>query len=200
MNILKHIILAVFVGLLIGCGQDKTNQYTGYTSIEIETEKCFDKWLEGNNTEWEELQTIFEDYFILAEVCNRFDAKEKQYQDILNFMEQPTKPFPAFKEKKKVMEIMEKLELSKQDLTTKKQLNCLAELFTEHKLSIDTASSYYIYGDIVEVSQQVPDLSPGLLANAINMFMDEADLKKTFYQKTIVLMFCFDMGLHLSRD
>ncbi len=116
----------------------------------------------------------------------------------MKFWERPTKQFPIFKNKKKVVEIKEKLGLTKQDILRKKQLDCFTNKYVENRSVVDTTSSYYAFGATLETVREIPDISPGLIAGAINMTMKKEDLKKELYQNTIVLMFCFDMTLYLT--
>jgi hypothetical protein len=77
-------------------------------------------------------------------------------------------------------------------------LDSFTDKYIENKTKVDTTSSYYAFGASLETIREIPNLSSGLIAGAIKMSMDKKDLKKELYQKTIVLMFCFDMTLFLS--
>ena len=198
MNTLRHLTFLLLLTTLSACGQETTSSYDNYTKLEIETEKCLDDWLYSKNVDWNKLQTVFENYFASGKISNPSDSKDKQYQDILNFWERPSGQFPIFKDKRKVVAIKNKLGLSDQDVVMKTQLDCFTNNYIDNKAIVDTTSSYYVFGATLETIKQVPNVSPGLVAGAINLSMDKADLKKELYRKTIVLMYCFDMALFLS--
>ena len=192
------LIIAFFSLTLNSCGQKNEKNYDGYTDLEIETEKCLDKMFGDNGVEWKELKTVFENYFSSGEICNSKDPLEEQYEDILSYWERPTMQFPIFTEKKKVIAIIEKLGLTKQDILKKRQLDCFTNKYIANKSKVDTTSSFYAFGATLETIKEISDISPGLIAGAIKMTMDKSDLKKELYQKTIVLLFCFDMTLFLT--
>ena len=192
------LIIAIFFLTFNSCGQKNEKNYNGYTDLEIKTEKCLDKMFEDNDVDWIELKTIFENYFSSGKISNSKDPLEKQYEDILSYWERPTMQFPIFTEKKKVIEIREKLGLEEQDIKKKKQLDCFTNNYIENKAKVDTTSSFYAYGATLETLKEISDISPGLVAGAIKMTMNKSDLKKELYQKTIVLLFCFDMTLFLT--
>ncbi len=198
MKTLIHLTFLLLLATLYACGQESSSNYDNYTKLEIETEKCLDDWFDSRNVSWNELQTVFENYFASGKISNPSDSKDKQYQDILNYWQSPSYQFPVFKDKKKVVAIKNKLGLSDQDVIIKTQLNCFTNNYIDNKATVDTTSSYYVFGATLETIKQVPNISPGVIAGAINLSMDKADLKKELYQKTIVLMYCFDMSLFLS--
>jgi len=198
MRTLRHVTYALIFTTLASCGQETRNNYEGYTSLEIETEKCLDNSMESSDVDWKELQNIFENYFASANISNSSDSKAKQYQQILKYWERPSGRFPVFKDKKKVIALRHKLGLTDQDVVTKRQLDCLTDNYMRNKATVDTTSSYYAFGATLETVKQVPNISPGLIAGAINLSMDKADLRKGLYQKAIVLMYIFDMSLFLS--
>ena len=184
--------------ILNSCGQKDEKNYDGYTDLEIETEECLDKMFEKKRADFNELKTIFENYFSTGQITNPNEPIEKQYEDILSFWERPTKQFPIFTEKNKVVAIKEKLGLTEQDILKKVQLDCFTNNYIENRTEIDTLSSYYAFGASLETIREIPNISPGLIAGAIKMSMDKEDLKKELYQKSIVIMFCFDMTLYLT--
>lgn len=192
------LIIAMFSLILNSCGQKDERNYDGYTDLEIKTEKCLDKMFGDNNTDWKELKTIFENYFSSGKISNSKDPLEKQYEDILSYWERPTMQFPIFTEKQKVIAIKEKLGMTEQDILKKRQLDCFTNKYIENKSKVDTTSSFYAFGATLETLKEIPNISPGLIAGAIKMTMDKDDLKKELYQKTIVLLYCFDMTLFLT--
>lgn len=198
MKPLLQLTFILLIGTLVSCNHNKTNDYTGYTALEIEAETCLDEWFESKDVDGDELKTIFENYFNSGDISNRKDSIETQYRDILGYLERPTKQFPLFKDKQKVIASIKKLGLSEENIIEKLQLNCVTNIYLDHKAEIDTLSSFYVLGSMLETIKKVPDISPGLTASAINASIDKANLNKTLYQKTIVLMYCFDMTLFLS--
>jgi hypothetical protein len=120
--------------------------------------------------------------------------------DILNSIAMPRSVFPNFKEKKKVLSIKDKLKLSDQDIKSKKQLDCFITIFLENKSKIDSNSRFYEWGVFLKEIKQIPDISPSIIANAVSLVITNNNLKKEFYQKTIVLMFCFDFALNLPDE
>lgn len=80
------------------------------------------------------------------------------------------------------------------------QLDCFTNIYIENNSKIDRKSSFYAFGATLETIKNMPNLSLGIIAGAIKMSMDKSDLKKELYQKTIVLIFCFDMTLYLMDE
>lgn len=198
MRKIRVLVIGLIVLTFQSCGQNSNEKYIGYTDLEIETEKCLDKMFEDKGADFNELKTIFENYFSDGQISNSKDPIEKQYEDILSYWERPTGRFPLFKDKKKVVAIREKLGLTEKDILGKSQLDCFTNKYIENKAEVDTTSSFYAFGATLETLKQIPDISPGLIAGAIKMSMKKEDLKKELYQKTIVLLFCFDMTLFLT--
>lgn len=195
MNTRKLLPLLAILFMAVAC-QNSTSK-EGYTSLESETEECLDHWFEESGADWTELQSIFENYFASAGISNADDPKNVQYQDILNYWERPNAPFSLFEQKTEAMDIVNSLGLTDEDIFNKKQLNCFTDLYMGHSTEIDTASTYYAFGSILSSAREMPQISPGLIAGAINYSMNPEDLNKSLYQKTIVLMYCFDMALYL---
>jgi len=94
---------------------------------------------------------------------------------------------------------MAKLHLSKQAISQKKQLNCFTTIYMKNKANITDNTSFYVYGNTLEFVAQMPMLSPAIIAGTINSSMNKKDLNKRLYQKTITLLFCFDMALFLRE-
>jgi len=198
---MKTFYISIIFCLLIilnSCGPENKKQYVGYTDLEIETEMCIDKMFKTNKVDWLELKTIFEGYFSDGQISNENDPIEKQYEDILSYLERPTKRYPIFRDKQKVIRIIEKLGIKKNDIFTKTHLNCFTDKYIENKSIVDITSSFYAFGSSLETIRKVPNLSIGVISGAIKMSMKKNDLEKELYQKTIVLMFCFDMTLFLT--
>lgn len=198
MNKLSTYSVFLLLFYLISCGQNSQSTYKNYSDFEVETDQCLDRWLESKDVDINELKDIFENYFTDANISDSKDPLSKQYKDILKFWEYPTKQFPIFSEKKRVIAIQEELKLTNEDILYKNQLSCFATIYLENEKTVDTTSSFYIFGSIVDDVNIIGDISPSLIAGTINMFMDEHDLEKELYQKAIVLMFCFDMALYFS--
>ncbi len=198
MKKIRVLTFAMIAFTIQSCGQNDTAKYPGYSDLEIETEKCLDKMFEEKGADFNELKTIFENYFSEGQISNSNDPIEKQYEDILTFWEKPSQQFPLFKEKKKVIAIKEKLGLTEMKILSKSQLDCFTNKYIKNKTEIDTSSSFYAFGSTLETVKQMPFISRGIIAGAINLSMKKEDLKKVLYQKTIVLMFCFDMSLFLK--
>lgn len=197
---IKILYLFTIAVLFSYCQSETNNAYEGYSDVEIETEKCLDAWLERNDVDWKELSFIFEDYFASGNMTDTADPKAKQYADILHGFHSPSGPFPPFKRKKEVLAIMDKLNLSDKDVIRKNQLDCFTDAFIDHKDELDTASTYYAFGATLEMMEMIPDISPAVTAGALDAEIDEADLSKTLYQKTIVLMYCFEMAIFLPAE
>lgn len=198
MNKLKLLTLSLTILTFSVCGQTKDKNYDNYTELEKKTDNCLDDWFDSKNVSWTELKVSFENYFSSSEITNPKDSIEKQYLDILSFIERPTRQFPVFKDKKKIIAVKNQLGLSNQDIYYKNQLDCFTNFYVNNKLLVDKTSSYYAFGSSFETIKRVPDISPGLLAGAIKMAMDKKDLKKDLYQKTIVLMYYFNFTLFLK--
>jgi len=196
---MRILFFSIIVGICSSCGQGLENKYEGYSELEIETEKCLDTWMKSKDVEFNDLITVFENYFVAGEIINVSESIDKQYQLILSYWEKPTKQFPIFEEKKKVIDIKNKLGLSEQDIKLKTQLDCFFNIYIENKANIDTTTSFFVFGSILETIKQVPDISPGLIAGSINSSMNKSDLKKSLYQKLIALMYCFDMSQFLNQ-
>lgn len=100
-------------------GNDKKEKYKQYTELEIETEKCLDKIFEEKGVNFQELKTVYENYFSSGKISKSTDPLEKQYEDILSYWEHPDRKLPIFKDKKRVVAIKEKLGLSDNDVLQK---------------------------------------------------------------------------------
>ncbi len=197
---IKSLVLFSIAVLYTSCHSETNNAYEGYSEVEIETEKCLDAWLERNDVDWKELSFIFEDYFASANMTDTADPKAKQYADILHGFHSPSGPYLPFKSKKEVLAIMDKLHLSDKDVIQKNQLDCFTNTFIDHEDELDTASTYYAFGATLEMMEMIPDISPAIIAGALDAEIDKADLSKTLYQKTIVLMYCFEMAIFLPAE
>lgn len=202
MDKVKKGLLFVLTGVLLACNQSKPQPktYVGYTNFEIETEECIDLWLKEKDVEENEIKTIFEQYFIDAKMSKASDPIEKQYQDILNSWEKPSKRFPPFKDKNKINTIRTKLGLSERDIVIKTHLNCLLSVYETYYSHLDTKSLFNTLGSILEDTKKMQGANPGISAGTMNKTITEEDLKKPIYQKTLALMFCFDMALFLKDD
>jgi hypothetical protein len=185
---------------IISFGQTIQYNLLEYPELEIKIEKCYDDWFKSNNVNWSDLKASFENYFTSANKCKSNDSIDKKYMDILNSIAMPRSVFPNFKEKKKVLSIKDKLKLSDQDIKSKKQLDCFITIFLENKSKIDSNSRFYEWGVFLKEIKQIPDISPSIIANAVSLVITNNNLKKEFYQKTIVLMFCFDFALNLPDE
>ena len=192
---MKKIILIVglfFIVLYV------KSQSESYTNAEQKTFASINNWFNEKNVNWENLQHYFENYFQTGGITNKNKPIEQQYYDILSFFEAPSKRFPIFKDKKKIVEIMGKLGFSKGDIRLKKHLSRFNKSYSIHKNLNDTTSTYYIFGSTVETILQIPNISPGVVAGTIRKFAKKKDLKKKFYQRATVLLFAFDMTLFLN--
>ncbi len=139
-----------------------------------------------------------EGYFAAGGITKSSDALAKQYQDILVFMARPSKPFPAFADKKEIVQMTERLELTSSDIRGKKQLRCLLDAFRKHSDASDSTSAFYAWGDILSTMEEVPNVSPGLVASALPPYMTEKDFGEPLYQTAIALMFYLDFTLYLN--
>jgi hypothetical protein len=180
--------------------QNSLNNVEGYSDIEIKTERCLDEWIQSAGTNRELLQNTFESYFATSGITKASDPKHKQYEDILKFWNRPQMSFPPFSDKKIILKMKNDLGIDDQGLSKKIQLDCFTNTFIANKASIDTTLSYYTFGSVLEAIKEIPDISPGLIAGALLTSMDKDDLKKPLYQKTIALMFCFDMAVFLPDE
>lgn len=192
----KLLLILILITTLTSSGQSSNKEKT--LKIESKTFECITNWMTSKGVDWKELKSGFENYFVQGEITKSSDPIEKQYLDILSYFEHPTKRFPIFKDKKLVVSKANKLGLGQQEIMTKKQLDCLFTNYTDNKLQIDTASTYFVFGDIIETIHKVPNVSPGLLAGAIKYGVKQEDLKNEYYQLTIVLLYYFDMTLFLT--
>ena len=194
---LTTLLLIVF----ISCAQKREHNATnGYSNIEKETKKCLDDWMDANHVEWKELKSIFENYFISGNISHSNSPIEQQYSDILSYWEKPSKPFPLFKDKEKVLAIIKKLKLSNQDIFGKLQLTCLTDNYIAHKKEAKKGTAFYAFGSSLETIREIPNISPGIIASALKSSVKKEELKKGLYQKSIVLLFCFDMALFLKGE
>ena len=191
-------ILLFWIVLVISCSGRATNKQENYTQLEVKVEKCYDDWFGKNNVDWDDLQKSFEEYFTSFGISKTDEPIEKQYENILSYISRPIHGFPKLKDKKKIIEIRNKLKLSEKDIFSYKQLSCYTDIYIQNKKNIDTTSCFYVFGSCFEDITQIPDISPGLLASAILMFIDIEELKKPIYQKTIILMYYFTFAAKLS--
>ena len=170
------------------------------SKIENEIENCIDEFFAQKSVDFNILKRIFENYFSSSNISDINSPIEKQYLDILDFWEHPSKQFPLFADKDYLIEIRKKLGFSEKDIIQKKQLDCFTDKYIKYKCSIDTTSSIYAFGATFETLRSMPNIGPNIVAGAIKMTMQKADMKKTLYQKSIVLLFCFDMTLYLKDE
>jgi len=191
-------LLPFWIVLLISCSGQATNKQENYTPLEMQVEKCYNDWFDKNNVDWNDLQKSFEEYFTSFGILKTDEPIEKQYKNILSYISRPIHGFPKLKDKKKIIEIRNKLKLSENDVFLNKQLYCYTDIYILNKTNIDTTSCFYVFGSCFEEMTQIPDISPGLLAHAILMFIDIEELKKPIYQKTIILMYYFTFAAKLS--
>lgn len=187
----------IFVFFILFALHGKAQNET-YTEAEQKTLENFNNWFSENGIDWNELKSYFESYFQDGGIIDKNKSIEEQYLDILSYFERPTMGFPVFKEKKKVIAIRKKLNLSKKDIIAKKHLNCFNDIYSTLKTENDTTSSYYVFGATIETIIKIPDVSPGLVASAIRTQVQLSDFKKELYQKSIILLFIFDMTLFLN--
>ena len=196
MREIRIVTIVLFFILLQSCGND-SKKYKNYTKLEIQTEESINTLFEYKQIDLNKLMKIFENYFIEGKIINCNDPIEKQYYDILKFWEHPNKQFPIFKNKKKVQSIINKLGLKEKDVLKKIQLSSLTNRFIRNKSKINQKSTFYTFGSILETIKEIPNISPGLIAGTIVMCTNKNDLRKTLYQKAIMLLFCFDMVFFL---
>ena len=157
------------------------------------------EWFEKSGVDGDRLQSGFEAYFISNGIAKAADSKPDQYMDILRFIENPD-DFPPLENKDLITETMRKLDISRNDIQDKKQLDYYYQHYLDHKQKVDSSSSYFVFGATIETLNKIPRLgSPGLVAKTLKNQMNKADLKKELYQKTIVMLFYFDMALHLRE-
>jgi TonB family protein len=195
----KAILLSFCIVITMSsAGQSHLNKDKGYSELETETEACIEKMMADNDAGMQELKTVFENYFSSQKISGRNAPLGKQYQKILDFLEHPDSQFPFYKEIGKVVVIREKLGLTEEDIKGKKQLYCLADSYLEHKDELDTNSAFYLFGNILAMVKEKPEISMGLIAGLIKNKLDKHELKKAFYQNAIVLMFVFDMSLFMT--
>lgn len=196
----KAILLSLIIITIGSAGQNNINNDPGLSALEAETEACIEKMMADNNASMEELKTVFENYFSSAQISDLNAPLAKQYQEILDFLGSPARRLPYFREMGKVIEIRSKLDLTEEDIRSKKQLSCLTDRYLEHKNELDTNSAFYLFGVILAEVRKMPDISPGLIAKTINTYMDKNEMEKGLYQKAIVLMFVFDLTLFPADD
>ncbi len=162
--------------------------------------KRMNKWFENSGVDGDKLQSGFETYFTSNGIAETSDAKPDQYMDILKFIENPD-DFPPLKDKPMITQTMQKLGISSRDIQEKKQLDYFYKYYLKNKQEVDSTSSYFVFGATIETLNKIPRLgSPGLVAKTIKNQMNKVDLKKELYQKTIVMLFYFDMAMHLRQE
>lgn len=196
---MKNVIVFWTMFMLFSCGQTG-KKYENYTKLEVEVEECYDNWFHKNNVDWMELQKSFEEYFISFDVSKADDPIEKQYYDVLLYISEPIRWFPATKDEARIIEIRNQLGLSEEDTFSNKQLDCYTDIYIKNESKIDTASCFYVFGSCFKTMRQIPDISPGLVATSISMSIDSKELQKTVYQKTIILMYYFIFAVLLSDE
>jgi len=190
------IIAAMFIGLT-GC-DSFTSKTTG--ELEEETLERMKTWFDNSGVDDNALLQRFETYFTSNDIANPADSKPDQYMDILRFIQEPD-DFPPLKDKQKITGMMQKLGISDEDIKNKKHLDYYYDYYMKHKKEVDTSSSYYVFGATIETLNKIPRLgSPALVAKTLKNQMDKADLKKELYQKTIVMIFYFDMAMNLREE
>lgn len=180
--------------MLFGCNlteQQSTRQ------LEEETLGSMKTWFENSGVDDNALQESFEKYFSTNDITDPSDTKPDQYMDILSFIRKPD-GFPPLKDKRKVLGMMKSLDINSQDLERKNHLDYFYNIYRENKDAVDTTSTYYVFGATIETLNKIPRLgSPGLVAKTLQKQMEQADLKKELYQKTVIMLFYFDMAMHL---
>ena len=197
MKSIKITVCAIFSILTLSCSNSKNDKYIGNSAPEVKAEKCLDKWIEKKGVSWEELRLVFENYYAEGNISDPSEPVADQYNDILNFWAQPTKRFPSFRQRNKAAEIQAKLGLSDEDIRKKAHLDCLTNAYVENKSIVDTASAFYAFGATMESLKEIPNVSPGLVARALNFYVDKTDLNRELYQKTIILLYLFEMKMNL---
>lgn len=185
------------ISSLVACAQNSENKYERYTEYEIKAEQCLDTFLESKQVSWDELSSIFEQYFIENGITNSEQSKQEQYQAILKYWEKPSLPFPAFKNKTRVLEIIDQLELTEDDIFAKKQLNCLLEVYNEDEQNIAMDSALQIFGITLRKIATDPGMHPGRVATDLNRGILDSAFGMPVNQKAIVLLHIFEMGILL---
>lgn len=196
MRLSKWGLLVLLLPVITGCDslQDKST-----AEMEKETMKRMNEWFEKSGVDGDKLQMSFETYFMSGGIAEPSDSKPGQYMDILTFIQNPD-DFPPLKDKSMIMETMQKLGMNSSDIKEKNQLDYYYQYYRDHKQEVDSASSYFVFGATIETLNKIPRLgSPGLVAKTIKNQMNKADLEKELYQKTIVMLFYFDMAMHLRE-
>ena len=198
MHQMLTIFLAVSSLITLACngGQEADSVST---NGEMEAEACLSSWMRTSNVDESELRKSMENYFVDNGLISNDIPKSSQYKQILGFIAQPTQRFPPFSDKQNIVDITKKLELSSQEIMAKKQLDCFRSAFKTHWNPSDTTSAFYAWGDVLETLDQVPNVSPGVVASALSLYMTEADLNKPLYQTAIALMFYLDFTLFLNE-
>lgn len=194
---MKHILMMMIAlaGSFYCAARQSTDPYEGYNPLEIETEKCLDEWIKNKGVKWDAIKPVFELYFSDAFVSDPSLPLHEQYLQILKYWEKPVRGIPVFPEGHEIGKTVEKLGLSEEAIMKKKQLACFTNIYIANKTEAEKDSSFYAFGSTLEAIRDIPDISLALVAGALRMLMDPEDLKKSLYQKTIVLLFCFDMTL-----
>lgn len=197
MRLSKWALLLLVLPVVAGCD---SFQQTSTSELEEETMKRMNEWFENNGVDGDKLQSSFEAYFTSSGITEASDAKPDQYMDILTFIQEPDK-FPPMKDKPLITKTMKKLGISRSDIQDKKQLDYYYQHYLDHKQKVDSSSSYFVFGATIETLNKIPRLgSPGLVAQTLKNQMNKTDLKKELYQKTIVMLFYFDMAMHLRQE
>lgn len=187
----------VVTALLVGLAGCSSLQHKSTQELEEETMQAMNKWFENKDVSSDELQTSFENYFTSNGITETTDSEQEQYMDILSFIREPD-GFPPLKDKRKVLGMMKGLDINSQDLERKNHLDYFYDIYLENKDAVDTTSTYYVFGATIETLHKIPRLSsPGLIAKTLQNQMEQADLNKELYQKTVMLLFYFDMAMHL---
>ncbi len=182
---------------ILSC-QNLSDKFANYSQDEIETEQCLDALMEEKGIDWDNIKPLFENYFSKNKITDKTETLSNQYYDILGFFEQPNGKFPIFEQKNNAVEVRDKMQLNEEELLRKKQLDCFIDKYIKTQSSLDEESAYYAFGTSLELCREMPGISPGLIAGGIKASIDKSDLEKSIYQKTIVLMFVFDMTYFLT--
>jgi hypothetical protein len=199
MSQIRFLLVLMMVSvLMVSCSGKDAGSGRELRKGESEAEACLDEWFHAHGVDQQKLRTSIENYFIAGGITKRTDPLAKQYQGMLEFIARPSKPFPTFSDRKEIVQMSEQLGLSSTDILSKKQLSCMLQSFRTHSIASDSTSAFYAWGDILSTIEQVPNVSPGLVASALPDYMTDEDFNCPLYQTAIALMFYFDFTLFLK--
>lgn len=169
-----------------------------YSDVEKDLEECIDEWLEENDLKWKNLESLFLGYFSSIGVTQKNTPKYKQYDNVIKYLTKPRGTLPKFKNRKEVVEIIEKIGLTEEEASKNEHLNCWIKMYNEEENRFNSSSAAF---QVAKPLAKKIDYEPFMRFDSYSMMFhfDKEEFKKPLYQKSIVLVYIFDMGFHLDE-